>query len=115
MLSTSVCRFTVEENVSSTSQIKNSVQRGIHNQIAEQYPVLADSLDDAIPRKQMMLSRCQDHVQLISVNNEVVFFCERDGPWYPTLRFLHKCKYYLSIYLSIYLYTTYLLIARFVY
>ena len=77
--------------MSSTSQIKNSVQRGIQNQIISQYPALEESLDELLPKKQMMISKCQDHLQLLSVNNEVLFFSERDGPWYPTLRFLHKC------------------------
>ena len=26
------------------------------------------------------------------INNEVQFFNERDGPYYPTLRLLHKCN-----------------------
>lgn len=78
--------------MSSTSQIKNSVQRGIQHQILGQYPLLEENLEELLPKKLMMVSRCQDHVQLLSVNNEVLFFCERDGPWYPTLRFLHKCN-----------------------
>jgi hypothetical protein len=33
----------------------------------------------------------QDHIQLICVNQEVLFFNQRDGPFYPTLKLLHKC------------------------
>jgi PUA domain protein len=29
---------------------------------------------------------------LIVVNTEIVFFNERDGPYFPTLRLLHKCN-----------------------
>lgn len=31
-----------------------------------------------------------DHVQLVILNNEPLFFAARDGPWFPTLRILHK-------------------------
>ena len=39
-----------------------------------------------------MVARCQDHIQLIFLSgvNEVLFFQERDGPFFPTLRLLHK-------------------------
>jgi PUA domain protein len=30
-------------------------------------------------------------VSLVIVNNEPLFFQERDGPYMPTLRLLHKC------------------------
>ena len=40
----------------------------------------------------MMVAKCQDHVQLIFLSgiNEVLFFQERDGPFFPTLKLLHK-------------------------
>jgi len=31
-----------------------------------------------------------DHINLVVVNQVVLFFNERDGPYYPTLRLLHK-------------------------
>lgn len=83
-------KFSVEENVSSTSQIKNSVQRAIVNQIAEQYPLLSDIIEDILPKKAMLVAKAQENVQLIVVNNEVVFYNQRDGPFYPTLKILHK-------------------------
>ncbi len=30
------------------------------------------------------------HVQLCVINNTILFFQERDGPWLPTLRILHQ-------------------------
>ena len=83
-------RFSVEENVSSTSQVKNSVQRSIQNQIAEQYPVLNDVIEQILPKKSMLISKAQENIQLIVVNNEVVFYNQRDGPFFPTLRLIHK-------------------------
>jgi PUA domain protein len=83
-------RFTVEEHVSSTSQIKNSVQRSIVNQICEQYPCLVDIIEIILPKKLMLISKAQDNIQLVIVNNEVVFYNQMNGPFYPTLKVLHK-------------------------
>mmetsp|Transcript_8341 Transcript_8341/g.10542 ORF Transcript_8341/g.10542 Transcript_8341/m.10542 type:complete len:134 (+) Transcript_8341:390-791(+) len=39
----------------------------------------------------MVIAKCQNHINLIlSGDNEVVFFNQRDGPYYPTLKVLHK-------------------------
>ena len=37
-----------------------------------------------------MPGRRPDHVQVLVLNNIPVFFAERDGPWFPTLRLLHQ-------------------------
>ena len=83
-------KFSVEENVVSSTQLKNSVQRGIQSQIVAQYPCLASVIDEIIPKKLMTSWKCQEHVQLIVVNHEIMFFNQRDGPFYPTLKLLHK-------------------------
>ena len=31
-----------------------------------------------------------DHVQIFVIDRTPLFFAERDGPWYPTLRLLHR-------------------------
>ena len=85
-------KFTIEGSVSSTSQVKNSVQRSIQSQIVNQYPLLEPLIDEILPKKQMIIAKCQGHIQLITVNNEILFFNERDGPFYPSLHLLHKCK-----------------------
>lgn len=33
-----------------------------------------------------------EHIEILTVNGELLFFRQRDGPFYPTLRLLHKCK-----------------------
>lgn len=38
----------------------------------------------------------KEHIEVLSVKSELVFFRQRDGPWIPTLRLLHKCKYAFS-------------------
>ena len=83
-------KFTPEENISSTSQVKNSVQRAIQSQIVTQYPKLEAIIDEILPKKLIIMAKCQDHIQLVVVNNEVMFFNQRDGPFFPTLKLLHQ-------------------------
>ena len=36
----------------------------------------------------------QEHIEILAgKDGELIFFKQRDGPWYPTLRLLHKCKF----------------------
>ncbi len=34
----------------------------------------------------------RDHIELMVVKGEFVFFKQRDGPYIPTLKLLHKCE-----------------------
>lgn len=34
----------------------------------------------------------KEHISIYTVNGEPLFFQHFDGPFYPTLRLLHKCK-----------------------
>jgi len=89
-------KFTVDENVSSTSQVKNSVVRGITAQLIEQYPHLETIMDDLIPKKSMTIAKCTDKVQIILSDNIPIFFNERDGPYLPTLKLLHKYPQFMK-------------------
>ena len=42
-----------------------------------------------------------DHIEIMSSQGELLFFRQRDGPYIPTLRLLHKCGYSLGHRLSI--------------
>ena len=35
----------------------------------------------------------RDHIELVVVKGELLFFKQRDGPYLPTLKLLHKCAY----------------------
>lgn len=37
-------------------------------------------------------SHSHEHIEILTVNGELLFFRQREGPFYPTLRLLHKCK-----------------------
>eukprot|EP01038_Epipyxis_sp_PR26KG_P004751 gene4751-6663_t len=83
-------KFSIDENVSSISQVKNSVQRTIIANIVSQYPLLEDCIDSILPKKSILIGKSLDNVQLIIVNNEILFYNQRDGPFFPTLKLLHR-------------------------
>lgn len=84
-------KFTREENISGQALAKSSVARGIRSAILEQYPVLEDAIDDIWPKKaQVHIVKCHDKITLVQVNDTMLFFNQHDGPWFPTLRLLHK-------------------------
>jgi|TARA_B100001142_G_scaffold300020_2_gene324425 predicted RNA-binding protein (TIGR00451 family) len=86
-------KFTPGDNVSALQQIKSSVQRGIRTSIAEQFPQLEeeDVLDELIPKKcTMNIAKTDAKVNVVLVDGVPLFFQLRDGPFFPTLRLLHK-------------------------
>lgn len=80
------------EDVNNISQVKSSVARGIRSSVCEQYPWLEQSnaIDAILPKKEPLLVGKFGFVQIVILNNTVLFFQERDGPWFPTLRLLHQ-------------------------
>ena len=62
-------------------------------QISEQYPYLVDHgiLDVLLPKKSdPVLIKLPEHVQLLVLDHQPLFFSTRDGGWFPTLRLLHQ-------------------------
>jgi PUA domain protein len=86
--------FDPQADVSGTAPAKSSAQRAMLQKIAEQYPNLSqEALEAVLPKKQQVnLLKCKDHITLVMspVLEEPVFFQVREGPFYPTLRFLHR-------------------------
>eukprot|EP00735_Rhodelphis_limneticus_P004077 TRINITY_DN15629_c0_g1::TRINITY_DN15629_c0_g1_i1::g.18678::m.18678 TRINITY_DN15629_c0_g1::TRINITY_DN15629_c0_g1_i1::g.18678 ORF type:complete len:183 (+),score=69.28,sp/Q6DER1/MCTS1_XENTR/57.14/2e-69,PUA/PF01472.15/2e-15 TRINITY_DN15629_c0_g1_i1:95-643(+) len=83
-------KFSPEE-VGGMTQVKTSVQRGIRSKLVEQMPYLADYVDDILPKKEpMFIAKCAEHVSVVVMNGEPLFYNKRDGPYFPTLRLLHK-------------------------
>jgi len=87
-------KFVAQEQVSTQTPLKSSSQRGVTKNIADQYPALSeDLLEEVLPKKsQLLVAKCQDHVNLLVSADEkaVLFFNQREGPQYPTLRLLQK-------------------------
>lgn len=87
--------------MSSKSQVKSSAQRAIVKKIKDQYPLLSDEVLEAVmpKNKKIMMAKCQDHVNIAVTEEqkEPLFFNQRDGPFYPTLRLLHKLGDFMPI------------------
>lgn len=89
-------RFDEKENVSNCIQLKTSVIKGIKNQLLEQFPGIEPWLNQIMPKKDpVKIVRCHEHIEILTVNGELLFFRQREGPFYPTLRLLHKYPFIL--------------------
>mmetsp|Transcript_14174 Transcript_14174/g.32811 ORF Transcript_14174/g.32811 Transcript_14174/m.32811 type:complete len:202 (-) Transcript_14174:19-624(-) len=96
-------KFDPSQDVSTSTQVKASVQRAIKSQILEAHPNLTeDILDELLPKKTPLIQyKVGSHLMLycrhletdeegVSGSNQPVFFQERDGPLLPALKFVHK-------------------------
>ena len=80
-----------KENISNASSTKSSEQRRIRGRIVEQYPLLADHIDELFPAKVPICAvKCQNHITMITSKGEALFFQEREGPYFPTIRLLQQ-------------------------
>ncbi|KAI1234809.1 Malignant T-cell-amplified sequence 1, partial [Lamprotornis superbus] len=88
--------FDEKENVSNCIQLKTSVIKGIKNQLIDQFPVIEPWLNQIMPKKDpVKIVRCHEHIEILTVNGELLFFRQREGIFYPTLRLLHKYPFIL--------------------
>ena len=99
-------KFDPTSDVSTSTQVKASVQRGIKAQICDSHPAITeDMLDELIPKKSaplvqykvgphlMLYCQQQDSDDQESSSGDVpVFFQQRDGPLLPTLKLVHKYR-----------------------
>jgi len=85
-------RFDPSTDVSTSTQVKTSVQRGIKSQINNAHPSLSvEILDELLPKKPPLVQyKVGPHLMLFCRGTEPVFFQHRDGPVLPTLKFVHK-------------------------
>ena len=72
------------------NQVKNSVQRSLSVQIVDTYPALENAIDKILPKKSISVAKAPDYITLIVIDDEILFFQQRDGPLFPTLKLLHK-------------------------
>lgn len=78
--------------MSAQCKVKSSAERAIKRAIVEQYPPLEEWIDEIIPKKAMVEAKAQNKVSIVVVDGEALFFSQRGGAWFPTLRLLHKCE-----------------------
>lgn len=55
-------------------------------------------MDDILTKKEgTRVVKCHDHIEIVvNGSGEHLFFKQRDGPYFPSLRLVHKCKYLSS-------------------
>lgn len=61
--------------------------------------VFSVSIEDFLPNDMCLWlpsPHSHEHIEILTVNGELLFFRQREGPFYPTLRLLHKCTLLLS-------------------
>lgn len=92
-------RFSVDDSISGQAPLKSSQQRAIRSQILEQMPALTPYIENIMPKKEKVLqAKCAGHVTIItSPTQEPLFFRERDGKFYPSLRLLHQYPMLLPV------------------
>lgn len=79
------------ESISSNTQVKSSVAKGIRNTIVDLYPGIEPYIEELIPKKAAVyLVKCQDFITAVMVDNQLLFVNHENGPWLPSLRVLHK-------------------------
>jgi len=83
--------FSVAEEVSSVTALKSSIVRGIKRSVCEQYPSIEEYIDDIIPKDGTKEGKGKDKMTFVVVEGEALFIRIREGPYFPTLRLLHKC------------------------
>ena len=94
-------KFDPSTDVSTSSQVKTSVQRALKSQLLEAHPALTeDIVEELLPKKSplvqykvgphlMLYCRHVEHEDRIPTDVPVLFQ-HRDGPILPTLKLVHK-------------------------
>jgi PUA domain protein len=93
-------RFDPDSDISTSTSVKASVQRGIKNNLKESHPrILEEQLDILLPKKNPLVQyKVGPHLMLYCrppceenkvSGNEPLMFQSRDGPILPALRFVH--------------------------
>lgn len=84
--------FDPDNDVSTSTQVKSSVQRHIKQSINESHPALTEAILDVLVPKKPPLTQYKvgPHLMLYCRGEEPVFFQQRDGPILPTLKFVQK-------------------------
>jgi malignant T-cell-amplified sequence len=107
-------KFNYAEDVAGRQNVKSSVQRGIKAKIVDTFPKIEAVIEDIIPKKSQLtlvkwydpvvrglIAASREHISLLTLENEVVFFQRFDEPYMPSLKLVHKCSPRLSLVVTI--------------
>ncbi|KAJ7582832.1 hypothetical protein C8J56DRAFT_955846 [Mycena floridula] len=91
-------KFTPSTDISGHTPVKSSIQRNIRASILSQWKIEPETLEAIWPKKEgLVLVKCREHISIYTVNGEPLCFQHFDGPYYPTLRLVHKYPYILPM------------------
>ncbi|KAG6841671.1 hypothetical protein C0991_008309 [Blastosporella zonata] len=89
-------KFSPSSDIAGQTPVKSSVQRGIRTAVLAQWKIEPETLEAIWPKKEGLIHvKCREHVSIYTVNGEPLIIQHFDGPYYPTLRLLHKYPYIL--------------------
>uniref|UniRef100_A0A7E4VLA7 PUA domain-containing protein n=1 Tax=Panagrellus redivivus TaxID=6233 RepID=A0A7E4VLA7_PANRE len=86
-----------KEDITGSTQLKSSVQKGIRNKLVEQFIDLDKVIEEILPKKEnFKVIKGRDHLELITAaDGTVLFIKHRDYPYFPTLKLLHQYPFIL--------------------
>lgn len=90
-------KFDEKEQLVGVNNVKSSVQKAIRSKLTEQFPFIEDYLEQIIPKKDpLRIAKCHEHIEIVvTKDGDPVFFRQREGPFFPSLRLLHKYPFLL--------------------
>ncbi|KIJ69353.1 hypothetical protein HYDPIDRAFT_172769 [Hydnomerulius pinastri MD-312] len=89
-------KFLPSTDIASQTPPKSSVQRSIRASVLSQWKIEPETLEQIWPKKESLIHvKCREHISIYTVSGEPLFFQHFDGPFYPTLRLLHKYPFIL--------------------
>jgi len=91
-------KFSPSTDIAGHTPVKSSVQRAIRATVLSQWKIEPETLEAVWPKKEGLVHvKCREHVSIYTVHGEPLIFQHFDGPYYPTLRLLHKYPYILPM------------------
>ncbi len=87
--------FKPSDDLGTQQLAKSSVARGVKTSIVELYPRLENVIDEIFPKKEALylVKGKGDYAFMsfvLSEREEILFYQDKNGPWLPALRLLHK-------------------------
>ncbi|KAJ7632458.1 hypothetical protein FB45DRAFT_912478 [Roridomyces roridus] len=82
-------KFQPSTDIAGQTPVKSSIQRSIRSSVLSQWKIEPETLEAIWPKKEgLVLVKCREHISI---------YTHFDGPFYPTLRLLHKYPYILPM------------------
>ncbi|KAF8061555.1 hypothetical protein FPV67DRAFT_284906 [Lyophyllum atratum] len=89
-------KFSPSADIAGQTPVKSSVQRAIRAAVLSQWKIEPETLEAIWPKKEGLVHvKCREHISIYTVQGEPLVIQHFDGPYYPTLRLLHKYPYIL--------------------